>query len=230
MTHAAPAIAPSTDACWNRIGVRGDASCEQLAAHVHCRNCPVFTAAGASLLDAATPPGYREYWTARVADDKALADTGLQSMLVFRLRNEWLALPTVVLDEVAGMRAIHSLPHRRGGVLLGLANVRGELRACVSLARLLGLHDGAPDTPAAAQQRLLVARHGEHRVALPVDEVHGTQRYHPRQLQERPATIALSSAPYTKAVLPWRQSAIGLLDEQVLFNAIDRSLASASAT
>src|SRR4029077_5730556 len=28
------------DDCWNRIGVRGDASCPELKHHVHCRNCP----------------------------------------------------------------------------------------------------------------------------------------------------------------------------------------------
>ena len=29
------------DDCWNRIGVRGDASCPKLDDYVHCRNCPV---------------------------------------------------------------------------------------------------------------------------------------------------------------------------------------------
>ena len=36
-------------------------------------------------------------------------------------------------------RLIHSLPHRRQGIVLGLVNVRGELLICVSLARLLGI-------------------------------------------------------------------------------------------
>src|SRR5258706_152676 len=35
---------PAIDACWNRIGVRGDGSCPELARHVHCRHCPAFGA------------------------------------------------------------------------------------------------------------------------------------------------------------------------------------------
>ncbi len=49
-------------------------------------------------------------------------------------------------QEVTNLRPIHSLPHRRSGVMLGLANVRGELLICVSLAMLLGV------APAAAKR------------------------------------------------------------------------------
>jgi len=218
------------DDCWNRIGVRGDGSCEQLPQHVHCRNCPVYANAAGRLLDAPLPPDYRAHWTRHLALTKSSDDAAdTQSLMVFRLRNEWLALPTSMLDEIAGMRVIHSLPHRRGGAVLGVVNVRGELRSCVSLARLLGLHD-AVDAADARLERLLVLRHDEHCVAMPVDEVHGVQRYHPRQLQEKPATLALAKASHIKALLPWQQRSIGLLDAHPLFNAIDRSLASASAT
>ena len=123
------------------------------------------------------------------------------------------------------MRAIHSLPHRRGGIVLGLVNVRGVLRACVSLARVLGLDD-EPDAGAADTRRLLVARERGEPVAFPVDEVHGTHRYAPHELQPRPATVALAAASFTRAVLPWRGGFVGLLDEQALFHTIDRSLAS----
>ena len=34
--------------CWNKIGVRGDGSCPELARHVHCRNCPVYSASAAA--------------------------------------------------------------------------------------------------------------------------------------------------------------------------------------
>ena len=41
------------------------------------------------------------------------------------------------------LRTIHSLPHRRSGVVLGLANVRGELLVCVSLGQMLRLGETA---------------------------------------------------------------------------------------
>jgi len=212
--------------CWNHIGVHGDRSCPRLTPHVHCRNCPVYAAAGASLLDAPLPEGYRAHWAEHVAQPVERDEVGLTSIVVFRLRTEWLALPTRVLNEVAGLRPIHSLPHRRGGVVLGLANVRGELRTCVSLARLLGLDEAAD--AASAQARLLVAQHAGAPVAFVVDEVHGAQRYAARDLKDAPATVALTAAAYTKAVLPWRHGFLGLLDEHKLFHAIDRSLASTS--
>jgi chemotaxis-related protein WspD len=213
--------------CWNAVGVHGDRSCRHLAQHVHCRNCPVYSAGGASLLDAPLPDGYRDHWAGHVARPVEREEAGLTSIVSFRLRHEWLALPTQVLNEVAGLRPIHSLPHRRGGVVLGLVNVRGELRTCVSLARLLGLDEAADD--ASAQARLLVAQLTGAPVAFVVDEVHGTQRYAARDLKDAPATVALAAAAYTRAVLPWRSGFLGLLDEQKLFHAIDRSLASASA-
>ena len=43
--------APAIDACWQRIGVRGDRSCELLVQHVHCHNCERHAEAALLLLD-----------------------------------------------------------------------------------------------------------------------------------------------------------------------------------
>src|SRR5438445_8021579 len=66
------------------------------------------------------------------------------SAVIFRIHSEWLALPTEAFQEVAERRRIHSLPHRRNGVVLGLVNIRGELLICVDLGRVLGI--GAHDS------------------------------------------------------------------------------------
>ena len=60
-------VLPLVAYCWNRIGVRGDRSCPELAKHTHCRNCPVFAAAGRRFLDAPSPAGYLDEWTDRLA-------------------------------------------------------------------------------------------------------------------------------------------------------------------
>lgn len=73
----------------------------------------------------------------RRAEDRKSA--GKLSFVVFRIGPELFALPTQVLHEVAESRGIHSLPHRRHSVVLGLVNIRGELLICVSVGRLLGL-------------------------------------------------------------------------------------------
>src|SRR5690348_1829413 len=89
--------------CWNRIGVRGDSSCPELERHVHCRNCPVYSSAATRLLDAQLPAGHLEEWTAHVARRPETAAAAVQSVVIFRLGAEWLALPTGVFREVAAL-------------------------------------------------------------------------------------------------------------------------------
>ena len=103
--NTAPLPVDRRDACWNRIGVWGDRSCPELAKVTHCHNCPVFAAAGRRFLDAPSPPDYLDEWTARLAAPGATAATGDESsVLVFRLGDEWLALPVGVLVEVTRPR------------------------------------------------------------------------------------------------------------------------------
>src|SRR5436190_1870769 len=109
---ALPVIA--VDDCWNTIGVRGDRSCPELARAVHCHNCPVFAAAGRRFLDAPSPPGYLEEWTERLAAPVEETDADLESVLTFRLAEEWLALPARVLVEVTTARPVHRVPYRAG--------------------------------------------------------------------------------------------------------------------
>src|SRR5919198_3790598 len=125
-------------ACWNSIGVRGDGTCPELARHVHCRNCRVYSDAALELLDGVPPAGYRAEWTTALAKAPARHEPDRTSVLIFRIGAEWLALSTALVQEVITPRRVHSLPHRAGGVVAGLINVRGELVVCVSLARLLG--------------------------------------------------------------------------------------------
>ena len=148
--------------------------------------------------------------------------------MIFRIGAEWLALPTAVFAEVATLRPVHSLPHRRNGRVLGLVNVRGALLVCVSLHDLLGL-EKAPETredqARALHRRLLVISHEGSRLVFPVDEVHGIHRCPPRELKEVPATVAKATATYTKSVLVWHDRAVGCLDAQLLFYTLNRSLA-----
>ena len=160
------------DDCWNRIGIRGDKSCERLSEHVHCRNCPVYAGAAKRILDRLPPQSGAEA-VAAGRDDAAQAR--LSSLLVFRLGGEWLGLPTRALDEVTPTRAILPLPHRRDPAVLGVTNMRGTLTVCVSLGRLLGLDgatvDSGRERPAAA--RMLLFGGAGRAVVLPVDEVEG---------------------------------------------------------
>lgn len=214
--------------CWNRIGVRGDGSCVELQRHVHCRNCPVYATAAVVLLDGSVPPGYLEEWTGRIAAQQHITEAGVDSVLIFRSGEEWFGLPTTVVAEVGAMRSIHSLPHRSGGIVLGLVNVRGELLICASFTELLGLGklpQAGKEMSHGVRQRLLVLSRDGDRVVFPVDQVHGTHRFHPRELKEVPATIAQAAATYIKAILPWGEKTVGMLDDELMLYSVNHNLA-----
>jgi chemotaxis-related protein WspD len=217
-----------SDSCWNSIGVRGDSSCPELERYVHCRNCPVYAQAALSVLDGDTPAGYMGEWTTHFARPKRGADGETQTVVIFRIGAEWLALPMRAVTEVADLRPIHSLPHRRSDVVLGLANVRGELLVCVSLGRVLGLEQPAEahrEIRRGAHPRLLVIRHDNVRSACPVDEVHGVHRVRSREMKNVPTTVARATATYSTAILSWKGVSVGLLDDQLLCYTLQRSVA-----
>ncbi len=219
------------NACWNKIGVQGDLSCPELVQHIHCRNCPVYIAAAATLLDRAIPDGHVDERTEYFAQKKQSHGQDRRSLTIFRIGVEWLALPTSTLVEVVDLRPIHTLPHHKGSVLIGLVNVRGELLICVSLGKLLGLGQAAglpqesTQTLQTLYSRLLVIQGDGGRLVFPVDEIHGVERCDREELQEVPVTVAKATATYSTAIWPWRGHAVGCLDEQLLMYTLNRSLA-----
>ena len=212
-------------ACWTEIGVQGNASCAELPRFVHCRNCPVFSNAAVQLLDRPLPPGYRRGWTEHFARERKPAGPAKTSALLFRINAEWLALPAHVFQEVAERRLVHSLPHRREGSVLGLVNVRGELLICVSLGHVLGLgRVPSRKTQRTIYDRLLVTKWNEHRFVFPADEVRGIHRFQALELQAPPSTLANSKLSHTRGVFSWQGRTVGLLDAELLFSSLSRSL------
>jgi chemotaxis-related protein WspD len=216
------------DDCWNRIGVRGDSSCPELVKHVHCRNCPTYSAAASDLLDIEVPAGYLQHWTKLVALERSFTAAEMRSVVVFRIGDERLALPSGILREIADLRTIHTLPHRRTQTILGLVAIRGELLVCVSLRPILGLAPSGerPSGPKGAKRRLLVVGRDTDRLVIEVDEVYGIERYHPGDIRPVPATLEKAFVTYTKAVIAWGEHTVGLIDDELLMRTLERSLAS----
>ncbi|EJN28809.1 chemotaxis signal transduction protein [Pseudomonas sp. GM78] len=213
--------AQAIDDCWNRIGIHGDKSCPLLIEHIHCRNCAVYSAAATRLLD--------RY--ALQQEDRASASVAVESevktrsLLMFRLGEEWLGLATRSLVEVAPLQTIHSLPHQRSRALLGVANVRGALVACLSLVELLGL-DSNSSVAAGVRvmpRMLIIAAHGGP-VVVPVDEVDGIHAIDERILEAASRSGAQASAKYTRGVLQFKGRSLRWLDEEQLMSAVTRSL------
>lgn len=150
---------------------------------------------------------------------------GNTSVVIFRIADEWLALPTANFQEVVEQRRIHSLPHRRNSPVLGVVNVRGELLVCVSLERLLGIPGASPRAASdILPGRLAVAEWQGRLMTFPVSEIHGIHRFNREELAAPPATVSRASPTFTRGLFSWENRLVGCLDEDLLFSTLNRNL------
>jgi chemotaxis-related protein WspD len=175
-----------------------------------------------TLLDADVSLEYLAEQAQRYAHRKELARPGQRSAVVFRIAGEWLALPAPLFSEITAPRPVHSMPHRRDRAVRGIVNVRGELLVCVSLAAALGI-DGEAGAGGAA--RLAALQRERERFAFTADEVAALHRHDDADLLPPPATVAHARAAYTRGLFVWQDRPVALLDEQLLFYTLNRSLA-----
>jgi chemotaxis-related protein WspD len=216
--EAAEEGALTLDTCWKTIGVRGDHSCPRLAEYVRCLNCPVFAEAASVLLD--------RYNLGREPGELTYPPTPpvlpSRSLVVFRLGEEWLALATHCLVEIAPQQPVHSLPHQRARALLGVCNVRGALVPCIALHDLLGIGTSVmPPAAGRVSPRLLILAVPGGAVVAPVDEVAGIQRLEERLIQ---ASARSDKARFTLAVVREQTRTLRILEESALLAAIAGSL------
>lgn len=187
-----------------------------------------------SLFDRPATAEYLQEWTERLAQIPQREDEDKRSMILFRLGDEWLALNTAVLAEVTHLHPIHSIPHRSGEVLLGLVNVRGQLRIAISLHGLLGVESGLPPEVRSRQRsvkngksilptgRMAILQDRLQQWVFYAEEVVGIQRIKTSRLRKVPSTFGQSSS-YCQSVFDWEGHTVGCLDEVRLLSAL-RSL------
>jgi len=219
------------DSCWNRIGVwrTGKERCPELDNVIHCINCPVFSKTGRQFLRTNPPEGYRNEWTSILSKEKDIKPINVKSAFVFRAGNEWLALPSKLIQEVVNMGPIHSIPNINSKVLRGLVNIHGRLQICVSIGRVLGLEklkkteeQLKPDY--ISPERLVVVLQKNQLVAFPVSEVKGTVHFSPEMIKDLPVTVSGSKAVYTMGILHLEGADIGLLKDKPLFKTLTKDL------
>jgi chemotaxis-related protein WspD len=225
------------DQCWNRIGIGGDRSCEVLETATHCHNCAVYAAAGRSLLEREVPSEDLQEWTIAFAQprtelqssQRSLQDTSQDrradtsfSALIFRLDHENFALPMAMLQEVMLPIPIHSVPHCRTDILLGLVNIRGKILLCASLHPLLGLNRSQLAHP--ERQKMLIVGHSERTWVFPVDQVESICRFNSNELQPPPDVLSYATDTYTQGVIAWHNEKVNYLDAELLLHSLDRQL------
>jgi chemotaxis-related protein WspD len=218
----------SVSYCWKQAGIFGDSSCPRLAELVHCRNCPEYNRAGRSLLDREITEEFREEWTRNLAGLKERSTPDAVSLIIFRIKDEWLALRTTCLQETTNVRTVHRLPFKTNNVFRGIVNINGELLLQVSLADLI---ESAPEGEAenadsTVYKRILVIDKGGERYAFPVDEVLGISRISLGALSDPPVTMAKAPTSVVEGIFNIDERKVGLLDEERLIHSLKRSLSS----
>lgn len=214
------------NSCWNQIGVWGDQSCPKLTTYIHCHNCPIYSNAGRQLLDREAPIDYLNEQTNLLAQNKKQQRFDTISLGIFRLEEEWFALPIQLFKEVTEPSIIHTLPHRSNNIFLGLISIKGEINICISLHKLLGLEStkSTYNLSSIVYKRMVVIEKEADQWVFGADEVYGVHRVTVESLQNIPTTISKAIGTYTKSIIKWQEKSITYLDEDLLFYAISRKV------
>lgn len=184
----------------------------------------------AKLLNRKAPSDYISEWTEILMkekeskDEKAAKET---SVLIFRLYDEWLALPVYVFREVVEYRTIHRIPHRTNPILLGTVNMRGQLRLCISLHHLLQIEPSGDWVIAEELMKhdlMLLIEKDNERWVFPSDDIFGILLCDYNNLQNVPVTVAKSTANYLRGIFEHQNKQIGILDEELVFFSLRRSI------
>ncbi|MBN1664467.1 MAG: chemotaxis protein CheW [Deltaproteobacteria bacterium] len=218
---------PGRIRCWREKGISGDGSCPKLAVLIHCRHCPVYTAASRQRLDRELPAGYLEERTVVMARQKEAATPGTLSVMAFRLKDERFALKTIFFQEAAEIAPVHTIPSKTNRIFKGVVNINGELLLCISVADLLELTGKAENMEGrTVYERMIVVCREGNRFVFPVDEIFGVHRISPEDMRDVPATLSRSTRVLTQGIFALDGRNVGLLDEDQFFPAMTRSLTS----
>jgi len=165
-------------------------------------------------------------WAARPPDRH---EGSLEALLLVRLGEEVAALPVRRLRRVTPYARPTPIPHRTGGVMRGVCNIRGELVLCADLRLLLGLPPAAAAVDAAARdadpRRMVVIGPADASWVFEVDAVLGVERVAPASIGPPPVTVRYAMAGSTRGVLDLKDQRVTVLDGERLLKGFQASLA-----
>jgi len=184
--------------------------------------------AATRLLEIQADPAYLDEWLEILAEpNEEFEEVNEEPIVIFRLNKEWLALSAYALKEIIPCRKIHAIPHRSNKTILGVVNIRGQLRLCVSMHHLLGVSESPIDSSTLHYQekypRMVCIHKGEQTWGFHADEVYGIYRLNLEEKYNVPITVSKSTANYLDGMFQLQDKIIGLVNKEVLFESLMRS-------
>jgi len=171
---------------------------------------------------------YLNEWAVMVQKEKKIRKPRHDfSLLLFRIHHEWFGLSTAVFNHVSENKGIHSIPFKKSPFILGLVNIGGQIRICVTLDKLLnisGQEKGHEELSSVVYDRMIVIEREDYVWVFPVDEVYGIFQFDAEQMENVPVNISKSSANYLKGIFSWKGKRIGFLDEELLCYSLKTSI------
>ncbi|MDG2277556.1 MAG: chemotaxis protein CheW [Pseudomonadales bacterium] len=204
--------------CRNLVGVWGDHSCDQLKIYDHCHNCPVYEQAGRGFLSRKAPLNYLEEWNIDGVGPDEQEGAIRRSLLIFRISNEWFAVPTISVRELLLPLPCHPVPHRNHSAFKGLVNLRGELSLCVDLGQMLNIQPNPP-SKGQAWPRMLAIEESAGIWIFPIDEVKGIHAIDEDCFQAPPPNVAMGPEKFSKYLFSFDDADIALLDMELVRHA-----------
>ena len=202
---------------------KGDRSCVELEKVIHCRNCKKFISEGRKLLDKESTVEYKKSWHDQidaVSGDKEKTE----SIVTFRLGDQWFGLPPKYFNEVIKWRDIHSIPHNRSEIVKGVVAIRGKLQLCISIGHILGINKGMSveeNVKDGVYKRMIVLSGENGRYVFPVSEIREIHHYSLSELCDPPATASVDSQNVVLGVLQCNDRYLSCLDFNMLSDLID---------
>lgn len=221
---------PAIDRCWNEVGIwgKGVDRCPRLKEFIHCNNCDVFKTNSHHVYEKEVIPEYANEWTRLISQKKEESRKTNRSVLIFRLGQEWVSLPTVTVKQIVHVRAIQKLPHNRNRFLNGIANISGSMELCFSLWKILGIEDigsiDGEDDEQVDRSRIICAVYNKNKYIFNVSEVGEISRFSDEDEQELPSTLYHEAGSFMSGIIDWKDCKVGNIDPDLLFSLIDRSL------
>ena len=178
------------------------------------------------------PPdiSYLEEWTQLLAHPAEKTEENKEtSIVVFRLSNEWFSLSTLIFSEISVQHVINPIPCQKNSLLLGIVNLKGQLRICFSMQELLGIKKETKTFRkkilSSHYPRLGAISDGSSLWTFPIEEVDGIYQFDLSTMSNVPVNVLNSKENYLKGAITLNEKKIYIISEELLFQSLRSKIA-----